>query len=94
MLKRRLIYTGLCLMGNLLYALFLTLAYLETLSIHVFLQTLAKFYLMLALNFFAIPLVVIWLPPWWAIYIIGVAWISQIFLYYLIVQADEIEKEL
>ena len=49
---------------------------------------------MLALNLLAIPLVILWLPPWWVIYVLVIEWISHLLLYYYIVQMPQSEQDL
>jgi len=93
MLKRRLFVMAVCFLDDIITALFLTLASIQTLTAHVFLQTLARFFLMLAPSFFAIPLIVLWHPPWWAIYIIVLNWIAHLIVNYWMQEEEEREKE-
>jgi len=94
MYRRTIAFMAICSLFDFIYALFLALAHIQTLTTHVFFQTLAKIFIMLSLNIFAIPLIVFWLPPWWIIYVIVMAWISKLVLYYWMQQEEGLENQL
>jgi len=94
MLDRKLAYIALHLLISIIYGLFLALVTLESPSAHMFLQALAKYFLMTSMNLLAIPLVVAWAPPWYAIYVTVATWILQFLLYYQIVKADLAEDKI
>ena len=91
--NRKLSILAAVVLHNIIYALFLTFASIETLTAHVFLQTLGKYFLILSLNLLAVPLIVLWLPPWWAIYVTVLNWLGQMIFYYRLHEDEEREKE-
>jgi len=73
---------------SLAFSIAVSLALLETLQLHAFLQTVARLFLLASANVFGVPLFFVWPMPWWAIYLTVLHWLDMLLIYHRLTESD------